>query len=254
MYTCIIIDDEPRARTLLQAMITQYCPQLQVLALCEDLPAGVKAIHKFRPALVFLDIEMPGHSGLEILDFFNPEEVDFRIIFTTAYSEYALQAFRFSAIDYLLKPIKHTQLIEAVERFILTDKQSQVLQLKALQHNLEARTNWEEKRIALPTGHSLYFLQPKEIVLIKGEAAYSDFHLSNGTKLLVSKNLKHFEEQLASLPMFYRCHKSYIVNLHHVVRYVKADGGHLLLTGNLRAMVSIEKVNEILELMGRLGA
>ena len=253
MHTCIIIDDEPRARTLLKAMIEQYCPQLQVLAMCEDLPSGVKAINKHKPSLVFLDIEMPGHSGLEILDFFNPEEVNYRIIFTTAYSEYALQAFRFSAIDYLLKPIKHTLLIEAVERYAQTARQSQTQQLKALQQNLEARTNWNEKRIALPTGHSLYFLQPKEIVMIKGEAAYSDFYLSNGSKILVSKNLKHFEEQLSPLPMFYRCHKSYIINLQHVVRYVKADGGHLLLTGNLRALVSIEKVNETLELMERLG-
>ena len=253
MHTCIVIDDEPRARSLLQTMIEQYCPQLHVLALCDDLPTGVKAIRKYKPSLVFLDIEMTGHSGLEILDFFDPEEVQFRIIFTTAYSDYALQAFRFSAIDYLLKPIKHNLLIEAVERFVQNAKQTQLLHLKALQQNLEARTNWEEKRIALSTGHSLYFLQPKEIILVKGEAAYSDFHLSNGNKILVSKNLKHFEEQLTPLPMFFRCHKSYIINLQQVVRYIKADGGHLLLTGNLKALVSTEKVNELLELLDGLG-
>lgn len=117
MEPCIIIDDEPKARALLEAIIKDYCPQLQLMALCEDLPSGVKAIKKYQPSLVFLDIEMPGHSGLELLDFFNEEEVNFNVIFTTAYDEYAIRAFRFSAIDYLLKPIQHTQLVEAVDRF-----------------------------------------------------------------------------------------------------------------------------------------
>ncbi|MCU0335725.1 MAG: LytTR family DNA-binding domain-containing protein [Chitinophagaceae bacterium] len=246
MYSCIIIDDEPRARALLQAMIAQHCPQLTVVQQCEDLPAGVKAINKHKPALVFLDIEMPGHSGLEILDFFNPEEVQYRIIFTTAYSEYALQAFRFSAIDYLLKPIKPALLAEAVQRFVSTSQQSQAQQLKVLQENLDARNNWQHKRITLSTGQGMHFLQPADIVMVKGESAYSDFYLANGSRLLVSKNLKHFEELLAPLPMFYRCHKSFIVNLQHTLRYVRADGGHLLMTGQLEALVSPDRLDELL--------
>ena len=118
MVKCIIIDDEPKARNLLEAIIEQYCPDLTIEALCEDLPTGIKAIKKHKPELIFLDIEMPGHSGLELMDFFDDEEVNFGIIFTTAYNEYALQAFRFSAIDYLLKPIQHTTLIETVENTI----------------------------------------------------------------------------------------------------------------------------------------
>jgi two-component system LytT family response regulator len=246
MHTCIIIDDEPRARSLLKTMIEQYCTQLKVLALCEDLPAGVKAIHKFTPELVFLDIEMPGHSGLEILDFFNPEEVQFRIIFTTAYSEYALQAFRFSAIDYLLKPIKSNQLEEAINRFVNNFKQSQALQLKVLQQNLNARTNWQHKRITLSTGQGMHFLNPADVVVIKGESSYSNFFLANGNRLLVSKNLKHFEELFVSIPVFHRCHKSFIVNLLHVKRYIRADGGLLQLTGDLEAIVSPDKIDDFL--------
>src|SRR5688572_5125066 len=118
MYSCVIIDDENKARVLLRAMLERYAPDLNILADCNDLPTGVKAIKKLKPDLVFLDIEMPGYSGLELLDFFDEEELNFDVIFTTAYNEYAVQAFRFSAIDYLLKPLQPQQLQDAVERFI----------------------------------------------------------------------------------------------------------------------------------------
>jgi two-component system LytT family response regulator len=153
----IIIDDEPKARVLLNAIIEQYCPEVRVEALCNDLPSGIKAIKKHKPDLIFLDIEMPGHSGLELLDFFDEEEVNFGIIFTTAYNEYALQAFKFSAIDYLLKPIQHTQLIEAVERFSRKREQSLNQQLKALQSNLNVSKSWEEKESLYPMDKTTSF-------------------------------------------------------------------------------------------------
>lgn len=162
----IIIDDEPKARVLLNAIVEQYCPKVSVEALCNDLPSGIKAIKKYKPDLIFLDIEMPGHSGLELLDFFDEEEVNFGIIFTTAYNEYALQAFKFSAIDYLLKPIQHTQLIEAVERFGRKREQSQSQQLKALQNNLNVSKSWEEKRIVVPNGQNYKLLSPSDILMI----------------------------------------------------------------------------------------
>jgi two-component system LytT family response regulator len=139
MVKCIIIDDEPKARKLLEAIIQQYCPELTIEALCEDLPTGVKAIRKHHPQLVFLDIEMPGHSGLELMEFFNADEIDFSIIFTTAYNEYALQAFKLSAIDYLLKPIQHKELIESVDRFKKNQLIKQSQQIKVLQQNLNTQ-------------------------------------------------------------------------------------------------------------------
>ncbi len=249
MISCIIIDDEPKARSLLRSIIEQYCPQLSIAALCEDLPSGVKAIKKHKPQLVFLDIEMPGYSGLELMDFFNDNEVDFSIIFTTAYNEYALQAFRFSAIDYLLKPIQHTQLIEAVERYTKQKFNKQPEQLRTLQENLKADTDWQEKRIVVPSGQSLHFIKPAEIIMIKGEAAYSEIHLTDGTKMLASKNLKHYEEVLSSVPVFFRCHKSYIINIRAVQQYVKSDGGYLKLNNNLTASLSPDKADEFLTLM-----
>lgn len=248
-YNCIIIDDEARARLLLEALIIDYCPQLKVMALCEDLAAGVKAIHKFKPELVFLDIEMPGHSGLDILDFFEPEHVNFKIIFTTAYSEYALQAFKFSAIDYLLKPLQHESLIGAVDRFVQAEQKYTQLQLKALQQNLNNRDQWMQKKLVLATSEGHHFIQPDDIVAIKGESSYSRFYLADGSTLLVSKNLKQFEDILEHLPAFFRCHKSYIVNLQHVKRFIKSDGGQLLLTAQFTALVSPDKSEEILARM-----
>jgi two-component system, LytTR family, response regulator len=247
MEKCIIIDDEPKARILLEAIVKQYCTNVEIVAICEDLPSGVKAIKKQKPTLVFLDIEMPGHSGLELLDFFNEEEINFSVIFTTAYNEYAVQAFRFSAIDYLLKPIQHGQLLEAVDRFIKKQELQKTDQLKALKDNLNTTINWEDKRIAVPSAQTIHFFKPSEIILIKGEAAYSEIHLSNGNKLLASRNLKHFEDMLKDIPIFFRSHKSYIINRLEVKEYVKSDGGYLVLSNGIQAGLSVEKVEEFLQ-------
>jgi two-component system, LytTR family, response regulator len=249
MEKCIIIDDENKARILLESVIKEYCPQLELVALCEDLPTGIKAIKKLKPTLVFLDIEMPGHSGLELLDFFNEEEIDFSVIFTTAYNEYALQAFRFSAIDYLLKPIQHTQLAEAVDRFLKKQNLQRGEQLKNLKENLNSTGSWENKRIAVPSGQTIHFFKPSEIIMIKGEAAYSEIHLSNGQKMLASRNLRHFEEMLAPIPIFFRSHKSYIINRQAVKEYVKSDGGYLSLINGMQAGISTDKVSEFLDKM-----
>jgi two-component system, LytTR family, response regulator len=246
MNKCIIIDDESKARNLLQAIISQYCPSLEVIDLCPDLPTGIKSIKKNNPALVFLDIEMPGHSGLEILDFFTESEINFSIIFTTAYNEYALQAFKLSAIDYLLKPIQHTQLVEAVERFNKQTANSNQAQIQSLKANLNTSEPWENKRIVVPSGQTLNFFEPKEVIMIKGEAAYSELYLTGGRKLLASRNLRHFEDLLQHIPVFYRCHKSYIINTSYILQYVKSDGGYLNLVENHTAGLSTDKVDELM--------
>lgn len=243
--TSIIIDDEPLARTLLRAILQQYCPHVTVVAEAGDLAEGVKAIHKHQPQLIFLDIEMPRHSGLELLDFFAPEEINFGIIFITAYNDYAIQAFKLSAIDYLLKPIDHKQLVDAIDRF--TKKEDRQLEkLKALSTNIQAGNDWEEKRIVVPNGMTYKLIRPKDIIMIRGDGAYSEIHLSDQTKLIASRNLKYFEELLSSLPNFFRSHKSYIVNLKSVDEYVKSDGGYLVLQNGLTAGISTDKVDSFL--------
>lgn len=239
--TAIIIDDEKRARVSLALLLQEYCPNVTLLAECENLPEGVKAIRKLQPDLVLLDIEMPGHSGLELLDFFNENEINFSIVFTTAYNEYALQAFKFSAVDYLLKPINPEELAEAVARL---EKQNQKIEnYKLLKENSKQD---RLTKIAVPSGTSLLFLETAKIAYIKGEGAYSEVFCANNTKHLVSRNLKNFEAILCTNNLFLRVHKSYIVNFEHVVSFNKSDGGSLELLSGVQIPVSPDKAQALI--------
>lgn len=239
MIKAIIIDDEEMARTLLNGMIEEYVPEMQVLELCNDLPTGVKAIQKHKPDIVFLDIEMPGHSGLELLDFFNPNEHTFSIIFVTAYQQYAIQAFKLSAIDYLLKPIEAEDLIRAVR---LHNSQEEKKKLAALKYNLSSRQN---KKIGLSTISSIIFIELMDILFFHAEGSYTKVFLKDGRHVLASKGLKHFENTLLNNPDFFRCHKSFIVNIQHVTEYVKSEGGHLKVGEHIVGLSS-EKIGEVL--------
>ena len=189
----IIIDDEKRARISLALLLQEYCPEVTVVAECENLPEGIKAIRKQQPDIVLLDIEMPGHSGLELLDFFDENEINFSIIFTTAYNEYALKAFKFSAVDYLLKPIIPEELAEAIQRVA---KQKQ-----RFENFITFKENLQQEsltKIAVPSGNTLLFLDTNKIMYIKGEGAYSEVFCSDDSRQLVSRNLKNFEDILCS--------------------------------------------------------
>ncbi len=236
----IIIDDEKRARVSLQLLLEEYCPEVEIVAQCENLPQGVKAINKYQPELVLLDIEMPGHSGLELLDFFNENEITFSIIFTTAYNEFAIQAFKLSAIDYLLKPIVPEELASAIERFQRQKNQ----QFKALAENINTESF---EKIAVPSGNTFILLKIAEIVYIKAEGSYSEVIMKDKSKHMVSRNLKNFEEILNSDKRFLRTHKSYLVNFDEVIAYNKSDGGWLELQNNITIPVSSDKSNLILE-------
>lgn len=238
----IIIDDEKRARVSLSLLLKEFCPEVSIIAECENLPEGVKAIRKLQPDVVLLDIEMPGHSGLELLDFFDEKEINFSIIFTTAYNEYAVQAFKLSAVDYLLKPIVPEELVNSIAR---VEKQKHV-QYKTLAENLNQGSF---QKIAVPSGSSLVVITISDIIYIKGEGSYSELYLKDKTKLLVSRNLKNFEETLLKDSRFLRAHKSYIVNFENIVSYNKSDGGWLEMENGVTIPVSSEKCSVILERM-----
>lgn len=236
----IIIDDEVRARVALQLLVEEYCPNIEILEQCETLAEGIKAINKHNPNLVFLDIEMPGHSGLELFDFFHEEDINFSIIFTTAYSQYAIKAFKFSAIDYLLKPINPDELIEAVKRFQKIKSEN----LKVLKENISQN---KLNKIAVPTGNSIVFLETNQILYVKGEGSYCEIVLLNGEKMICSRYLKNFEDILSSYPNFLRVQKSYIANLNYVTIYNKSDGGNLEFNNKTCIPVSLDKVDMIME-------
>ncbi|MEN9337096.1 MAG: hypothetical protein RLZZ500_2083 [Bacteroidota bacterium] len=236
----IIIDDEIRARMALQLLLADCCSQVTILEQCENLAEGIKAIHKHKPDLVFLDIEMPGHSGLELFDFFNEEDIDFSIIFTTAYSQYAVKAFKFSAIDYLLKPINPDELVTAVQRFSRVKTQN----LKVLRENLELN---KLNKIAVPTGNSILFLEIDQILYIKGEGSYAEIVLQQGNKIICSRYLKNFEDILCHHHHFVRVQKSYIANINYAVQYNKSDGGNLEFQNKICIPVAPDKVELIME-------
>ena len=225
-------------------LIEEYYPQLKIIDECENLPQGVKSIRKHKPDLVFLDIEMPGHSGLELLEFFDENEVNFDIIFTTAYNEYAIKAFKFSAIDYLLKPVSADELVNALKRF---EKQKQ--KFNQANYNVLAENMRQESlaKIAVPSGNSFFFIETANIMYVKGDGAYAEIFCRDNSKHLISRNLKNFEDVLCADKRFKRIHKSYIVNMDDCVSFTKSDGGSLLLKNGFSIPVSSEKVNLIID-------
>lgn len=244
----IIIEDELKARRILTTLIEEHCTDIEILEAVENIPNGVKAIIKHQPDLVFLDIELPGYSGFELVDFI--EDINFDIIFTTAYSEYALKAFQMSAIDYLLKPIQIEQLVAAVEKakkrkgFFMNEK------LKALKENMSDSNN--NKRIALPTAEGFLFVEQNEIVYMEADNTYTTIYFSNGNKIVVSRSLGEFVELINS-PDFYKPHRSYYINLNHIREYKKQDGGHLIMDNGDTVYIARDKKNDFLNLLQNRG-
>lgn len=236
----IIIDDEKRARMLIKALLNDHCPDVQVLGDFADLDSGVQAIKRIQPELVFLDIELPENSGLQILEFFREEEVNFSIIFVTAYNEYAIQAFKLSAIDYVLKPINADRLVEAVDHY-KTQKQKQIRQLDALKSNLYE----SKKKIVIPSRDDFQYIDPEDVLYVKAEGSYCQFHLRNNKRILMSRNLKYVEEMIQSFPFLQRVHKSFIANINEVANYNRGTGKIQLKDGT-----ELQATSEKMEALG----
>ncbi len=223
----IIIDDEERARETLSSLLGMYCDQVEIVATCSNVPEGVLAINTHRPNVVFLDIEMPEYNGFELLNFFR--EVDFEIIFVTAYNDYALKAFEVSAVDYVLKPVDIDKLEIAVEKVASKlngfDMQNRLDVLK------DSFKTEQFNKIALPVAEGLLFVETNEIVYLEAEGAYTEVWLKNGSKITVSKKIKFFEDVLDNRQNFFRSHRSYIVNINFIKKYSKSDNALTLDNG-----------------------
>ncbi|MCF8357933.1 MAG: LytTR family DNA-binding domain-containing protein [Prolixibacteraceae bacterium] len=238
----IIIDDEQNGRENLRGAIEKFCPEIEVMAEAGSAISGIEAIQEHNPDLVFLDIEMPGGNGFKVLEFFDRPK--FGVIFVTAYDQYAIQAIRFSAIDYLLKPLNVIDLKNAVDRFIHRQKEQTELLLSQFKQNNSRQT--ANKKIALPTTDKIEFHEIKTILRCEGEINYTNFHFTNGSKLLISKTLAEFEEILEPYG-FVRTHKTHMVNLQHVKTFNKADGCSLTLTNGTSVPVSRRRKMYVLE-------
>jgi len=244
MLKAIIVDDEARARRILENYIKDYCPQVQILAIVEDVPQAIIAINAFNPDIVFLDIEMPNFNGFQLLD--SVDNIAFEIIFTTAYSEYALKAFQVSAIDYLLKPIQANQLIAAVKKVEKIQGSSMLQErLKTLQQNL---VDYKVKKIVVPMSEGSLFVELKEIIYLKAEGSYVSIFFKDGSKILVSKNIKDYEDQLTNNEGFFRTHRSFLVNTDFVNK-ISSDGSEAILTNGSLISISRERKQEFMIFM-----
>lgn len=248
-YKTIIIEDEKRAQMLLQNILEKHFPNVEIMAIADDLPSGVKAIHKHKPDFVFLDIEMPNFSGLEILDFFNEKEVNFSIIFTTAYNHYAIEALKIAAVDYLLKPLNKEDIKEALERF---EKKNSMYKQESFSSLKSIISDKKINKIAIPEGNLLHFIKPEDIVYIKADNSYSELNLENGKQMIVSRSIKNFEDGLKENPFFCRIHKSYLINTQFVEKYDKSNGGWVTLFNKKELPISSEKIEGFLGLINRI--
>lgn len=246
----VIIDDESKARSLLHTIISEYCSEIEEIFQAENLLKGIEIIKKEEISIVFLDIEMPQHSGLQLFEFLDISDITFEVIFTTAYSDYAIQAFEFSAIDYLLKPLRPNKVKEAVEKAKKALDQNQVQQ--RLSELKKALSSEKFNKLALPVEDGVLFVKLEDIFLLEADSMYTQFHLKNDKKILISKPLKYFTDLLESKDMFYKPHRSYLVNLQYLQKLVKKEGTYIELENKFLVPVSKDKKDELLKIISEL--
>jgi len=242
----IIIDDEKRARHLLSNLITEHCTNIAHIQEAQDLVTGVDLIKASKPDLVFLDIEMPNQSGLDILEYF-PNQIDFKIIFVTAYNQYAIDAFKLAAVDYLLKPVDTNELKEAIlkaENAIKTSNFND--QLNKLRDSLKQLSM---DKIALEIPKGIMFASHSDILYFEADGMYTNVQLLEGKQKTICKPLKHFVAQLETNAMFFKCHRSYLINLNYVDELVKDDGDYLLMNNKKRIPISKSKRDQFLDVI-----
>lgn len=240
--TAIIVDDEPNARIALRGLLLENFADVEVLAECKDIPEAVKAITKLKPAIVFLDIEMPGYSGFELLDFFDEKQVNFKIIFVTAYSEHSLRAFETSAVDYILKPVRLEHIARALKKIQYQDPQPELRQYKVLRDNFIPNA---DRKIVLQTAETIYVVRLEDILYLQADGSYTRFYTTSHGVLTITKKLIDFEH-LENNGSFYRTHRSYIVNLNQIKKVDKKEF-ILVMNNDAEVYLAQDKKNQLLE-------
>src|SRR6187551_2772957 len=246
MLKSIIVDDELKSRESLKKMLAAFCQDVEVLDTCQNVAEAVRAIEEFKPDVVFLDVQMQGETGFDLLT--TLKNIDFEIIFTTAYSEYALKAIKFSAIDYLLKPIDIDDLQKAVAKIETKQNHSITSRLTQLIQNLHVGSS-ENYKLALPTTEGLTFIKINDVMYCKASGSYTEIFMDDGKKHLVSRPLKEYDDLLSS-HTFFRIHHSYLINLNCIKSYVRGEGGHVIMNDNSALDVSRRKKEAFIQRIG----
>lgn len=247
MMRAVIIDDETRSRESLEIIVKENCKNVEVVALAESVESGVAAIKQHKPDLLFLDIELQDGTGFDLLE--KSSTSDFHVIFTTAFENYALKALKLSAVDYLLKPINSEELVQAVNKAEeLSDSDSTNKNFELLLQNLQNSTG--KHKIALPTSEGLTFINVSEIIRCQADGSYTHFFFKDRKKILVSKKIKEYEELLSPYN-FVRVHHSHLVNLDEVAKYVRGDGGYVVMSDGETVYVSKRKKEDFMAALNK---
>jgi len=238
----IIIEDEKSNRENLAKILSEYCPTVNVLTLCASAVDGRKAIMEHQPDLIFLDIEMPGGDGFSLLE--SIDDINFEVIFVTAFNHYGIKAVKFCALDYLLKPVDILELSQAVEKVEkrLAEK-SENLRMKTMLSNRQTKTL--NPKIALPLSDKIEFIEIASIVRCQGEGNYTHIYLTSGSVILASKTLKEFDELLSD-HHFLRTHQSHLINLNEVQSYEKRDGGYIKMKDHSSVSISRQRKDMVM--------
>jgi two-component system LytT family response regulator len=248
MIKAVIIEDEKDSIDTLKWKLENYCPDVSVISSFERPADGVSYLKKNPVDLLFLDIEMPMLTGFDVLEELG-RDISFDIIFITAYDNFGIQAVKFSALDYLLKPVQNKELKEAIDKHLKkTQQKIPSEQIDLLLNNVQAERKGKRGRIALASKESIEFVDPNDIVVCEANSNYTNIYLVEGRKRVISKTLKEFEEMLLQFD-FFRPHNSHLINLGRVKEFIRGDGGYLVMENKMKIPVSKNRKEELMQLL-----
>jgi len=239
----LIIEDEQQAISALKQELSLHCPEVTILDTAQNVVDGISKVKQHQPDLIFLDIQLSDGLGFDILQEF--DRINFKIIFTTAYSQYAIKAIKFSALDYLLKPIDATELKKAVAKSTEQNQSKINKKIELFLHN----QNNNNKRIALQTSDGVFIHEVTTIIRCNSEGNYTHIHFTDGSKLLIAKTMKEFDELLSPYN-FERIHHSHLINMNHLNSYINKDGGYVVMSDKKTLPVAQRKKSEFLKKLG----
>jgi two-component system LytT family response regulator len=245
MIKAILIDDEVHCLSSLRILLKEYCPTVQIIKECSSAEQGFAAVTELHPDLVFLDIHMPGTNGFELLDQF--PVITFAVIFVTGHDQYAIRAIHLSALDYLLKPVNPQELIKSVNKIQTRRQLPTTEQFEMLLKQLVDR-DYQPAKIAVSTLEGFEMIPADQVIRCEAFNNYTHLYLKEHKKIIASRTLKEFEHQLHCFPFFFRVHHSFIVNLNEVVKYVRGEGGHLVMSDGSTVNVSRSRKEALLKL------
>lgn len=248
MIRCVLVDDESNSLEMMEWLLKTYCPQVTIEAMCNSAAKGLEAINKHKPDVVFLDIEMPHMNGFDMLEQF--DKIFFDVVFCTAYDQFAIKAFKYSALNYLLKPVDPEDLQETLRR--IDEKRSTPTreQIDMLMQGIQQAQKPTASRIALTTNDGMIFVSTNDIMFCEAESNYTSVVLAGGKKIVVSKVLKEIDEALSG-PDFFRVHNSFLININQIKKFVRGDGGYVVMNDGTSIGISRSRRQEFMELFSR---